>query len=116
MINNNQISLFPVLERVPFLGPSLRPLQNILSVDFGLLLGSIWGPFGTTCSALLSTSFSDPLKTLHGAPELYRVKWWAPGVQSQVRSDAYALLVPSSSKSIKFASRNDLKFDAFWVP
>ena len=42
--------------RVPFWGPLLRPLLNTLFIDFGRLLGSIWGPFGTTFSALFPTS------------------------------------------------------------
>ena len=60
VINSSQISLFLILERVPFWGPSLEPLQNTRFVDFDPLLGSIWGPFGLTFSALFLTSFSDP--------------------------------------------------------
>ena len=51
---------FPCPGEGPFLRSSFETPPKHAFINFGLLLGSIWRPFGTTFSRLFSTSFSDP--------------------------------------------------------
>ena len=73
LINNSNIVFFPVLERAPFLCPSLESLQNILVCRFSsILLGPFGGPLESLFRHFCSTSFSDPHLNYLGNPSPFR--------------------------------------------